>query len=139
MLFMRETKCSLDNIQEISSKIWLGSLGIATNARGTVGRLVILWHPKGLHLNNFRASRFFINTDFQVYNSEVRWTLTNVYGPSIIAQKLAFVSLLDKEAHEMENHLWIVGGDFNMNTSLKEKKGGRRTLEATNISFKDFI
>ena len=48
-------------------------------------------------------------------------------------------SFMNKEAQQMENQCWIMGGDFNLITSLVEKKGGRRTLEATNIVFKDFI
>ena len=42
VLFLQETKCSSDNIQAISSKIWRGSIGIAIDARGMVGGLVIL-------------------------------------------------------------------------------------------------
>ena len=32
-----------------------------------------------------------------------------------------------------------MGGDFNLITSLEEKKGGRRSLEVPNISFKYMI
>ena len=84
-------------MQAISSKIWRGILGITTDARGTVGGLVILWHLDNLNVNNFRENSFFICADSQVCNSEVRGNLTNVYGPRIIAQKPAFVSLLEKE------------------------------------------
>jgi hypothetical protein len=33
------------------------------------------------------------------------------------------------------NQPWIVGGDFNMITSLEEKKGGIQKLEAESLSF----
>ena len=39
----------------------------------------------------------------------------------------------------MENQYWIMVGGFNLITSLEEEKGGRRTLEAPNIDFKDLI
>ena len=39
----------------------------------------------------------------------------------------------------MEDRFWIVGGDFNLITSLEENKGGRRSLEVPNISFKYLI
>ena len=93
MLFLQETKCNSDNIQEIRSKIWHGILGIAISIdeRGAAGGISILWNPEALHLNNFREIRFSINTDFQVFNSEVKGILTNVYGPSTITQKLTFL------------------------------------------------
>ena len=84
LLFLQETKRRLDNMEEISSKVWHGSLGIVIDARGAAGRLAILWQPEALNLNNFRATRFSISANFQVCNSEVKGILTNVYGPSII-------------------------------------------------------
>ena len=126
-------------MQAISSKIWCEILGITTDARGMVSGLVILWHLDNLNVNNFRENHFFICADSQVCNSEARGNLTIVYGPRIISQKPTFVSLLEKEAQEIESHFWIVRGDFNLITSLEENKGARRSLEVPNISFKDMI
>ena len=125
VFFLQERKFSLYNIQAIRSKIWMGSRGIVTGARGMASGIVILWHHDSLHLNNFWENHFYISAEFQFCDSEVRETLTNVYGWRIITQKPSLMSLLEKEAQEMENRLWIMIDNFNLITSLKEKKGGR--------------
>ena len=103
VLFLQLTKCSSDKMHAIRSKKWRGILGIVIYARGMIGGISILWNIEALHLNNFRATWFSISADFQIFNSEVKGILTNVYVPSIITQKPTFLFLLDKEAQEMEN------------------------------------
>ena len=85
----------------------------------------ILWRPEEVYLTNFWATRFSLSTDFQVCNTLVRGALTNVYGPSIFPQKVAFLETLSWEAMEIGDKQWIIGGDFNLITSSGVKKRGR--------------
>ena len=53
----------------------------------------------------------------------------NVYGPHNAWEKRDFLQSLRRLREGMDNDHWVVGGDFNLITSLEEKKGGRRKLE----------
>eukprot|EP00253_Pinus_taeda_P028466 PITA_28466 len=63
----------------------------------------------------------------------------NIYSPQRLDDKLVFLDSLKKlmERHPRAN--CILGGDFNMITSLMEKKGGLRKLNRDGEQFKDFI
>ena len=55
--------------------------------------------------------------------------LTNVYGPQHSSDKHSFLKTLSNLKTCMPFEHWVVGGDFNLITSLEEKKGGRPCLE----------
>jgi exonuclease III len=65
--------------------------------------------------------------------------ITNVYGPQSSDQKAKILDFLDWYKQEKSKKMWIIGGDFNLITTLKEKKGGHRILTLEDLRFKDFI
>ena len=67
--------------------------------------------------------------DFKILGSGITRTIANIYGPSAFPQKQDFIHhprWLESLAKEGR---WIVGGYFNLITTLKENKGGRRVLD----------
>ena len=83
------------------------------------GGLEILWRMEEIILTNFWATKGLLSIDFQIYNTQVRGTLTNVYGPSINPQKLTFLEALSWESISMGDKNWILGGNFNLITYLE--------------------
>ena len=65
------------------------------------------------------------------------WWVTGVYGPQGDDAKLAFLS----ELHDLRSSIsvpWIIGGDFNMITSLHDKNNDRVSRRTMN-RFRRFI
>ena len=53
MVFLHETKCSTNRIEEVSKKIWKGNESMVIDARGFVGGLGIIWDPVQVTLGGF--------------------------------------------------------------------------------------
>ena len=53
----------------------------------------------------------------------------NIYGPSAFPQKQEFVNHLRWLSASASTGNWIIGGVFNIISSLREKKGGKRMLD----------
>jgi hypothetical protein len=54
-------------------------------------------------------------------------------------EKYVFLQKLRNMVEFTANHHWILGGDFNLISSLVEKKGGIRILDLDNEVFISFI
>ena len=63
-------------------------------------------------------------TSFTILDTGVKGTLVNVYGPSTFPQKPTFFNFLTWMKDEAVDKSWIIGGKYNLITSLKGKKGG---------------
>jgi hypothetical protein len=86
------------------------------------GSLAITWNPSKIILNDFTTTRNSISTSFHLIGTDVHGFITNVYGPQTSDQKINLLNFLDwyKQEHPRQN--WILGGDFNLITNLREKK-----------------
>ena len=51
----------------------------------------------------------------------------------------AFLDSIYSQGMLLKDITWILGGDFNMITSLQDKKGGLRKLEEKSEAFKETI
>ena len=71
--------------------------------------------------------------------SVVKGVVPNVYGPHLPLQKDRFIESLRRHHEWTRGKHWVLGGCFNLITSLDEKKGGRKHLENENIQFRDNI
>ena len=69
----------------------------------------------------------------------VRGTVGNIYGPSSFPEKQAFMDLLVWLKEQVEQGSWLIGGDFNLITTLGEKKGERRALDKYQEAFSEFL
>ena len=94
VVFLQETKCPTNQLQEISKKIWRGSEGMGIDARGYAGGLGILWDPNRVILSSFNGNRRFISAEFRIIGFSVSGVLTNVYGPQNPCDKIDFINTL---------------------------------------------
>ena len=53
IVFLQETKCSTERIEEVSKKIWKGSEGMGIDTRGFARGLVILWDSTRVTLGDY--------------------------------------------------------------------------------------
>ena len=77
--------------------------------------------------------------DFKILDVGTTGTIANIYGPSAFPQKKYFIHHLRWVDSLAKEGTWIVGGYFNLITSLREKKGGRRVLNKYQEEFKEIL
>jgi hypothetical protein len=73
---------------------------------------------------------------FWKLGSNDRGYVTNAYGPLTPEVKRYFIGAISQLGHLMQDQHWIIRGDFNLITSLKEKKVRVRKLDVKNKFFK---
>ncbi len=99
----------------------------------------ILWNPEKIELSGFISTHHSLSGNFHLIGSEIRGTISNIYGPFKIQYKLVFIYSIGKLAEWVGNKIWIMGGDFNLIKSLEEKKGGIINLYNSNLMFGECI
>ena len=77
--------------------------------------------------------------DFKILGSGITGMIANIYGPSAYPQKHAFIHHLRWLDSLVKEETWIVGGYFNLITSLKENKWGRRVLDKYQEEFREIL
>ena len=92
------------------------------DSKGFSRGLCILWDPTRVSLFDFQGTRNSISTIFKVIGFPITGLLTNVYGPQGPNDKRFFFKSLSNLKTCMVFEHWVVGGDFNLITSLEEKK-----------------
>ena len=94
IVFLQETKCQANFIQERKSKIRACCESMGIDSKGFFGGLCILWDPSRVSLSDFQGTRNLISTDFKVVSFPVSGLLTNVYGPWHSGDKRSFLKSL---------------------------------------------
>jgi len=139
MCFLQETKCNSITLGNILTKAWPGCRSVAVDASGASGGLVIAWNSQEVTLSDFHASHHLIQAEFHIRGTNIHGNLSNVYFPQDTGRKIALLETIETLNGNRRFSLWVIEGDFNMITQIKEKKGGRARLEPEAASFKDFI
>jgi len=123
MIFIQETKCSIQEIKEIHSK-WLNKYEfLEVKADNTTGGILTLWNPQKIGIIDAEASRNYLSMAIQPVGDREIYLVTNFYGPQRPNDKFRFLDSLVELRDRHAGIPWIMGGDFNMIKSLSEKKG----------------
>lgn len=139
IIFLWETKCSVDKIKELSRKLGRRFEIIEVTAHGSTGRLAIGWNPQSLILLDVEAMRSYLSLEMQVIGTPESLAFTNVYGTQRTEEKIKLLQDL-REIRTRKSHLpGVLRGDFNMINSLSKKKGGQRRIDRDVEAFKEFI
>eukprot|EP00253_Pinus_taeda_P009835 PITA_09835 len=122
IVFLQETKSNNVFLEKILRKSWPDSRSVSVDGLGTSGGLAIVWNPQSITLQDLHASRNFIQASFHILGTEIHGLLTNTYFPQDLHQKLEVLEALTALNANRQHPLWISGGDYNIITSLTEKK-----------------
>ena len=95
---------------------------MALDAKGSSGGLEIVWDPNLLHMEGFFSSIHTLLGWFRILGTNQAGVITNVYGPQQTEQKISFLNHLRWLHDPIPSPNWIIGGDFNIISSLEEKK-----------------
>jgi hypothetical protein len=119
---IRETKCTSETLDKISSKCRRGCFSIKVDAEGALGGLDILYNPSEITLSHFFTTRHSISTKFQLVGSDQIDYITNVSRPQVTQEKLSFLDSLYLLIPLFNNQPWLLGRDFNIISSLSKNK-----------------
>jgi len=122
VIFIQETKCSIQKIKEIHSK-WLNRFDfLEVKTENTAGGILTLWNPQKIDMIDAEASRNYLSMIIQPMGDKEMYLFTNVYSPQRMEGKLLFLDSLKKLRERHATIPWILGRDFNMIKMLLEKK-----------------
>lgn len=139
MLFLQETKCNKVLIEKLRIKLGRNFEVLEIESKGREGGLATFWDTKRYQLVAAEESKNYLALEMLLTGNSSSFLCSNIYSPQRLDDKLDFLDSLKQlmERHPKEN--CILGGDFNMITSLMEKKGGLRKLNRDGEQFKEFI
>ncbi|KAL0437568.1 UNVERIFIED_CONTAM: hypothetical protein Sradi_0464700 [Sesamum radiatum] len=120
MVFLIETKCNSQRMDNIKRSINMDGLAVNSKSRG--GGLALLWR-KSLTTTIQSFSQHHIDSSVQESSQPHAWRFTHIYGdPDVMKRKhtWSLISTLRKQSQRP----WFCIGDFNEILDHKEKEGG---------------
>eukprot|EP00253_Pinus_taeda_P026308 PITA_26308 len=139
MMFIQETKCSSSLIKSISQKLGKPLDFIEVASTDWEGGITTFWDSRTISFLASEATHAYIATEIQITGNSETYLCVNVYGPQRLDDKFLFLNSLQSLQSRYQASKIIISGDFNMITSLLEKKGGLRKLNRDAGAFADFI
>eukprot|EP00253_Pinus_taeda_P010319 PITA_10319 len=138
-MFLQETKCNSPNIISLGKKLGTHMEIIDIESQGREGGLATIWDARYIQMLSSEANKHFLVTVFQPIGNSNAFLCINVYSPQKLEDKLSFLDNLHNIIRRYPSSKCIFGGDFNMITTLLEKKGGLRKLGRDAEAFVSFI
>lgn len=139
VLFLQETKLSVEGMMDLAPKLWRNGDCQCTGSQGASSGLACFWNPRKicpLWWGSFKSSLSMVASCFvsgeTILFSNV-YALVELQGKHILWANIRLVRSL------FPYHPWIIGGDFNAITELAEKRGGTARLEASALLLQDNI
>jgi exonuclease III len=129
LCFIQETKCTTDKMETINKKQWSKYKMVVVEGQQMAGGILTLWNPQVMSLIAAEATRHTLSVSMQIIGNTEVILCTNVYGPQMLEEKRRMILDLEDLKTRSNNLHWILAGDFNIITSLAEKKGGTRRLD----------
>jgi exonuclease III len=137
--FIQETKCTTENLLQISRKIWNEYYFLNIDSQNSIGGILTLWNLQKFNLISIETTSFYLSVKLQVIETPDKVIFTNVYGPQLLDDKKRMIAALENLRDRHMNSHWILAGDFNIIVTLAEKKGGLRRLDKDVEVLSDFI
>jgi exonuclease III len=139
LCFIQDTKCTVDKMETISKKQWSKYKMLVVKGQQMEGGILTLWNSQMMNLIVAEATKHTLSVNMQIIGNTKMILCTNVYGSQMLEEKRRMLLDLEDLKTCSNNLHWILAGDFNIITSLAEKKGGTRRLDRDAEEFSTFI
>jgi exonuclease III len=136
ILMLQETKCDEVAMSTTTSKCWRNNESMVVSVVELGSGLDILWDPTKVKMEHFLSSPNLLTINYRLIESQDNGFLTNAYGHVNPLSKGSFLNSLVTIKELNVDQPWLIGGDFNMITSLHGNRGGNRGLENESVPFK---
>ena len=139
MVFIQETKLSLDGLAKCAAYIWPHGSWQGVGALNGSGGVACFWDPRKVFPLWWLSSRSSISLIATSFENGERCFLSNIYAPTDFAGKvqlwahIRFIRSLDPFLP------WIMAGDFNAVINLEEKRGGLPRLDQSSNLLREMI
>lgn len=137
--FMECKKCGNTSMANISKRLRKHIDYMEVESHGHEGALVTMSDSRMIQVLSKEATKNFIAVEAQTTGNSESYLCTNVYGPQKLEDKISFLSSLLGLKYRHPSSKCIMGGDFNLITTLLEKKGGISKLNKDAELFTYFI
>eukprot|EP00253_Pinus_taeda_P013455 PITA_13455 len=138
-MFLQETKCSSPNISNLCKKLGRHMEVLKNESQGREGGLATMWDSREVQMLSAEANKHYMAVEFQPIGNSGSFLCINIYSPQKLEDKITFLEALSRIIKRHPRSKCVLGGDFNMITTLLEKKGGLRKLNRDAEAFTDFI
>jgi exonuclease III len=139
VVFLQETKLSVENMQGLISKLWRNGDSQSIGAHGASGGLVCLWNPRRVQPLWWISSRSSMSMIATCLETGEVILFSNIYAPIDFQGKQFLWSHIRLVRSMMPFYPWIMAGDFNAICELDEKSGGIGRLEPSALLLRDNI
>eukprot|EP00253_Pinus_taeda_P023359 PITA_23359 len=139
MLFLQETKCNRALIEKLRVRLGRNFKFLEIESNGREGGLATFWDTRRYQVLVAEASKNYLAMEVQPTGNSSSFLCINVYSPQKLEDKIMLLASLTNFIDRHPDVNFILGGDFNMITSLLEKKGGFRKLNRDGEAFIGFI
>ena len=95
---------------------------VVVEGQQMAGGILTLWNSQVMNLIAVEATRHTLSVNMQIIGNAEMIICTNVYGPWILEEKRRMLLDLEDLKSRSSNLYWILVGDFNIITSLADKK-----------------
>ena len=107
MVFIQETKCSMDKIREIHNKWLIKYEYLEVKENKSVQGILTLWDPQKFGILDAEASMNYLSLLCQPLGDQKIYMITNVYGPQKQEYKLKLLTSLEELRARHPNMPWI--------------------------------
>jgi hypothetical protein len=81
IVFLQETKCSSEEMEKSTRRIWKGAQVVEIDVEVIVGGLLLLWNSNLVSFSNICAMHLIISAQFHILGSETKGVVMKVYNP----------------------------------------------------------
>lgn len=139
VLFLQETKLSVECMLGLVPKLWGSGECQCIGAHGSDGGVACIWNPRKVRPLWWMSFKSSLSMSASCFETGESILFSNLYGPIELQGKQILWSHI-RFVRSMAPYLsWILAGDFNAISELAEKWGGIARLEAFALLLQDNI
>lgn len=139
VLFLQETKLSVECMMGLVPKLWKNGQFQCIGAQGFSRGVACFWNPQKIQPLWWLSFKSSLSMVAQCPKSGEFVLFSNVYAPIEFQGKLLLWTHICFVRSLFSYHPWIIAGDFNAITELAEKLGGIARLEPSTLLFQENI
>ena len=139
ILFLQETKLSVDGMQGLRTRLWSNGECQCIGAHGASGGLACLWNPRKIQPLWWISSKSSLSMTATCLETGEAILYSNIYAPTNFQGKQVLWSHIRLIRSMLPFHPWILAGDFNAICEIAEKWGGHGRLEPSALLLQDNI
>lgn len=135
ILLIQETKLDSTHAPLLLNSCFKPYSSLDNTATGKTGGIMNFWKNSKLDLISSLATHHSLTMILRIIGNNETISITNVYAPHMVIDCIKMLQIISNLLDALHHPIKIIAGDFNMITSLSEKKGGIQKLDKDSEAF----